>query len=540
MDLQGFKNHIRLSEIIGQDVRLKKSGHKHVGLCPFHQEKTPSFWVDNEKGLYYCFGCSATGDVFNYLVDKKGMHFKDAILYLSQKTGIQLPSSFFAQKETKTADEPLLVLFEKATGFFEVALKETALALDYLKRRCVSDDMVKGFRLGFCPDGTKLWQYLKMHTSEELLEQTGLFGQNHTVRFRGRLIFPIRDKKGRVIAFGGRTLDGDEHPKYINSTENPYFKKKEVLYGFYEGHTLEKKQQYVFVEGYLDVIKLHQHGFTGAVASMGTALTPEHVAQVWRYQTAPVIALDGDMAGRRATFRTIEKLMPFLTPYKTVLIAELPDDTDPDQLMDQDPIAFKHIVEAPQSVLDFLWTHFESQLQQTKTPEEIAAIQETIKQLCHSIQHKDLSRIYFATLNKFIWRYIYKKPAGTQTTHKLTPVKNNRLLAEILLATILNHPIILDEVHDNLGRAQFSEADLEKVRCQILDGYYNNYDVQIQREFDEERILMFAPFVRGTTELDDVRMGWWEIWSQLFGTVKSTNDDWTMTCKLKQVYVEDQ
>lgn len=540
MDLQSFKNHVRLSEIIGQDVRLKKSGRKYIGLCPFHQEKTPSLWIDNEKGLYHCFGCAASGDVFTYLVDKKGMNFKDAILYLSQKTGIQLPASFFSQKETKIADEPLLILFEEATIFFEAALKETDSALTYLKRRCIADDMVKLFRIGFCFDDTKLWKHLKPHASEELLQQTGLFTQNHISRFRGRLIFPIRNKKGLVIAFGGRALDNNEHPKYINSTENPYFKKKEILYGFYEGHSLEKKQQYIFVEGYLDVIKLHQHGFTGAVASMGTALTPEHVTQVWRYHTQPVIALDGDMAGKRATFRTIEKLMPFLTPYKTVSVAELPDDTDPDLLMDQDPAAFKRIIETPQSVLDFLWVHFENQLKNTKTPEEIAAIQETIKQLCHSIQHKDLSRIYFATLNKFIWRYIYRKPANTKTAHKLTPIKNNRLLAEILLATILNHPIILDEVHDNLGRAQFSEADLEKVRCQILDGYYNNYDAQIQCEFDEERILVFAPFVRKTTDLEDVRMGWWEIWSQLFGNVQSTNDDWTMTCKLKQVYVEDQ
>lgn len=540
MDLQSFKNHVRLSEIIGQDVRLKKSGHKHVGLCPFHHEKTPSFWIDNEKGLYYCFGCAATGDVFTYLVDKKGLHFKDAILYLSQKTGIQLPTSFFVQKETKTADEPLLVLFEKATIFFEAALKETEFALAYLKRRCVGDDMMKAFRLGFCPDDTKLWQHLKPHASETLLQQTGLFTQNHIPRFRGRLIFPIRNKQGLVIAFGGRILDNTEQPKYINSTENPYFKKKEVLYGFYESHTLERKQHYIFVEGYLDVIKLHQHGFTGAVASMGTALTPEHVAQVWRYHSQPVIALDGDQAGKRATFRTVEKLMPFLTPYKTVSIAELPDGADPDQLMDQDPAAFKRIIEAPLSVLDFLWTHFNSQLQNTKTPEEIAVIQETVKQLCGSMQHKDLSRIYFATLNKFIWQYIYKKPTNTKTAHKLIPIKNNRLLAEILLATILNHPIILDEVHDNLGRAQFSEADLEKMRCQILDGYYNNYDVQIQREFDEERILVFAPFVRKIADLEDVRMGWWEIWSQLFGVVQSTNDDWTMTCKLKQVYVEDQ
>ncbi|MEK7654897.1 MAG: DNA primase [Pseudomonadota bacterium] len=540
MDLQSFKTHVRLSEIIGQDVRLKKSGRKHVGLCPFHMEKTPSFWVDNEKGLYHCFGCAASGDVFTYLVDKKGMHFKDAILYLSKKTGIQLPDSFFTQKETKIADEPLLVIFEKATIFFETALKENEWAQAYLKRRYVTDAMVKSFRLGLCPDDTKLWQYLKPHASEALLGQTGLFTQNNMPRFRGRLIFPIRDKKGLVIAFGGRTLDSDEHPKYLNSPENPYFKKKEILYGFYEGHTLEKKQQYIFVEGYLDVIKLHQHGFTGAVASMGTALTAEHVAQVWRYNTQPVIALDGDQAGKRATFRSVEKLMPFLTPYKTVTIAELPDDTDPDQLMDQDPTAFKRIIEAPQSVLDFLWTHFETQLKTTKTPEEIAAIQETIKQLCNSIQHKDLSRIYFATLNKFLWRYIYKKPAHTQTAHKLTPIKNNRLLAEILLATILNHPIILDEVHDNLGRAEFSEPDLEKMRCQILDGYYNNYEALVQPEFDEERLLVFAPFVRKTADLEDVRMGWWEVWSQLFGAVQSTNDDWTMTCKLKQVYVEDQ
>lgn len=540
MDLQEFKNRIRLSEIIGQDVHLKKSGNKHVGLCPFHQEKTPSFWVTNEKGIYYCFGCGTTGDVFTYLVEKKGMHFKNAILYLSQRTGISLPDSFFTRKETVVADDPLLVLLEKATVFFEGALLKEPSALAYLKHRHISDTMIKSFRLGFCPDDTTLWNYLKSRGSEKALQESGLFGQNHTARFRGRLIFPIRTRKGIVVAFGGRVLNRDEHPKYINSQENPHFKKKELLYGFYEGYTLEKKQPFIFVEGYLDVIKLHQHGYTGAVASMGTALTPEHIQYVWRYHTQPLIALDGDAAGQRATFRTIEKLMPFLTPYKTVSIVELPEDTDPDQLLDQDPIAFKQIIATPQSVLDFLWAHYEKMLQRTKTPEEIATIQETIKQLCQSIQHKDLSRIYFATLNKFIWQYIYKKPAHSQTVHKLIPIKNNRLLAEILLATILNHPIILDEVHDNLGRAQFSETDLEKIRCQILDGYYNNNDTYVQCEFDEERLLVFAPFVRKTTDLEDVRMGWWEVWSQLFGVVPSTNDDWTMTCKLKQIYVEDQ
>jgi len=540
VDLQSLKQHVRLSEIIGQDIRLKKSGRKYIGLCPFHQEKSPSFWVDNEKGLYYCFGCAATGDVLTYLVDKKGLHFKDAVTYLSQKTGIPLPPSFFTQKETTSSNDPLLALFEKTATFFESALTEEEKALNYLQDRCVSPTMLKTFRLGFCPDNTKLWQYLKQHASEKLLEQSGLFVQNSTSRFHDRLIFPIRDKKGFVIAFGGRTLNSKEHPKYINSTENPHFKKKEVLYGFFEGQSIDKKHRYIFVEGYLDVIKLHQHGFTGAVASMGTALTPEHIQQVWRYHTDPVIALDGDVAGKHATFRTIEKLMPFLTPYKTVSIAELPDDTDPDQLVDQDPSAFECITTAPKSVLDFLWGHFEDKLKNTKTPEEIAAIQETLKQLCHSIQHKDLSRIYYATLNKFLWKYIYKRPTSNQTAHKLIPIKNNRLLAEILLATILNHPIILDEVHDNLGRAQFSEADLEKIRCQILDGYYNNCEVQIQPAFDEERILLFAPFVKKTADFEDIRAGWWEVWSQLFGVVQSTSVDWAMTCKLKQVYVEDQ
>ena len=227
--------------------------------------------------------------------------------------------------------------------FFEEALKTESIALAYLEKRNISEDMIKKFRLGFCPNSTELWTRLNSKGDSKAIEQTGLIISDHMPRFGNRLIFPIRNKQGCIIAFGARSLKERDHPKYINSPENPYFKKKETLYGFYEGFTLEKKQKYIFVEGYFDVIALHQRGFTGAVASMGTALTSEQIQKIWRYDASPILCMDGDTAGKRATFRILEKSMPFLTPYKTLQVSQMPDDTDPDQLISQDPIAFQNI-----------------------------------------------------------------------------------------------------------------------------------------------------------------------------------------------------
>ena len=346
--LQDLLSRVDIVEIVGRHVELKKSGANHMGLCPFHGEKSPSFSVSAAKQFYHCFGCGSHGDAIRFLMEHSGMSFRDAVADLAQQVGMAVPDdgptdpaeqqrALQARIHQATLSETL----ERAATHYRRQLKQHPPAIDYLKRRGLSGDIAARFGLGYAPAGWRSLASAFPRYDDPLLVESGLVivqgdegaEQKRYDRFRERIMFPIRSVKGEVIGFGGRVLDGGE-PKYLNSPETPLFVKGRELYGLYEArHALRAKGCVLVVEGYMDVVALAQHDFGNAVATLGTACTAEHVQKLFRFTDTVVFSFDGDAAGRRAAGRALEAALPHATDLRTVRFLFLPPEHDPDSFV---------------------------------------------------------------------------------------------------------------------------------------------------------------------------------------------------------------
>jgi DNA primase len=329
-------------EVIGSRVALKKSGREYKACCPFHGEKTPSFWVSSEKQFYHCFGCGAHGTVVGFLMQYEKLGFLDAIADLAQRAGLELPREAQGPRESGGGD--LYQVMASAARFFEQNLKDSARAQGYVAKRGIDAPTVAKFALGYATDS---WNAVlnRFGPSDEerqrlllgglIIERDARAGQSagHYDRFRDRLMFPIRDSRGRVLAFGGRILDQGE-PKYLNSPETPLFHKGRELYGLYEAKQARGDfKRLMIVEGYMDVVRLHQAGITYAVATLGTATTQEHLNKVFRQTSELVFCFDGDRAGRQAAWRALENALPLARDGREMKFMFLPEGHDPDTLV---------------------------------------------------------------------------------------------------------------------------------------------------------------------------------------------------------------
>lgn len=495
-----IKNRIRLSDVIGKDTKLIAKGKEFLGKCPFHMEKTPSFTVNNQKGLYYCFGCGVSGDVFTYLQEKKGMTFQSALEELAQITHVEIPQ-FKREEQNKFND--LFALNEKACLFF-TSYKDRIV--EYLNKRGINNNSIEKFRLGYCPDNTELFNELKQAFSTELLKDSGLF-VNEKCRFRNRLIFPIFNYKGQVIAFGGRILDANSKlPKYVNSPDTPIFKKHEHLYGLYQNRP---KRDFILVEGYLDVITLYQHQDFNAVAPLGTSTSIEQCELLWKYAEKPIVCFDGDEAGKKAGFRLIEKVIPFLRSNKSFDFFDLPDDEDPDSFV----LHLKKLKRV--SFIDKLWYYLSYKVN-FKVPEEVVKLKDKVFEITKK-QSKSLGYAYRKQLLDYIWQH-YKKPLEQKKYFPkiLSKRRKKEFLEEILLATLINHSTLIEEVQENLGRVNFSTSRLEQLRHKVLDNYFMSEDMDVKEWVNIEKLEQDIPFIQKETDLSIVRSGWWEVWYRRF------------------------
>jgi len=353
-------------ELIDQRVALKKAGKDFQARCPFHDEKTPSFTVSRDKQFYYCFGCGAHGTAIGFLMEYDHMEFVDAVESLAAHLGLEVPREPGAARATETT-RPLFDLLERANRYYRGQLRDharAALAVDYLKGCGVSGEIAAVFQLGYAPAG---WDGLSraLGTGEAErrdLVRAGLLieredGHSYD-RFRDRIIFPIRDRRGRTLGFGARTL-GDDTPKYLNSPETPVFHKGRELYGLYEARQANRSLSRVLVvEGYMDVVSLAQHGVRCAVAVLGTSVTSEHVERMFRAAPDIVFCLDGDAAGRRAAWGALETVLPMLRDGRQALFMFLPEGEDPDTLIRQaGREAFEQLVAAAMPLTEYLFEH---------------------------------------------------------------------------------------------------------------------------------------------------------------------------------------
>ena len=362
-------------EVIGLRVPLKKAGREYRACCPFHNEKTPSFWVSPDKQFYHCFGCGAHGTVLKFLMEHDRMAFPEAVEELAQRLGLEVPhEAGSGPSNTKRAEEPLYDLMGRVAGFFAETLARDARARAYVERRGLEQATLEQFGIGYAPNSWNevLRRFGAGETERRALSELGLIierergqirdGDRHYDRFRDRIMFPIRDVRGRVIAFGGRILDQGE-PKYLNSPETPLFHKGRELYGLYETRRARSNlKRLLIVEGYMDAVRLHQYGINYAVATLGTATTPEHFKRIFRLVSEVVFAFDGDRAGRAAAWRALQHALPEAREGREIRFLFLPDGHDPDSLVGEEGReAFEKRLEATLPLSEYLVSELRSQ-----------------------------------------------------------------------------------------------------------------------------------------------------------------------------------
>ncbi len=343
--LDELLDRLDIVEVVDRRVKLKKSGKNYMARCPFHEEKSPSFSVNPEKQFYYCFGCGAGGNALGFVMDYENLEFPAAVESLASSVGLTVPREAGpggGQAQREDSHRPLYRMLEQAANWYKLQLRqhpEKERAVSYLKGRGLSGEIARQFDLGFAPPG---WDNLmkalgETDDSRKLLSRTGMLVENEQGRvydrFRDRIVFPIRDQRGRVIAFGGRVL-GDDKPKYLNSPETDVFHKGRELYGFYQALQANRQLQRVLVvEGYMDVIALFQHGITYATATLGTATSTAHLERIFRRCPEVIFCFDGDEAGRKAAFRAMESALPVMQDGRQARFLFLPEGEDPDSVV---------------------------------------------------------------------------------------------------------------------------------------------------------------------------------------------------------------
>jgi DNA primase len=402
--LEEIRARLPVSEVVRRKVKLRKEGREWRGLSPFNAEKTPSFFVNDQKMRWFDFSAGKNGNIFDFLMETEGLSFPEAVERLAALAGLALPVETKEQQEQDRRRATLGEVLEEAAAFFEKQLAGPAgrEARAYLDRRQISSSSRQEFRLGFAPaERHALRDHLAAKgASVETMIEAGLLvhGEDIAVpydRFRNRVMFPICDRAGRVIAFGGRALEADAQAKYLNSPETPLFHKGATLYNLHNARKAAHETGAVIaVEGYVDVIALTAAGFPHAVAPLGTALTPEQCALLWRLAEEPILCFDGDKAGLKAAFRAVDTALPLIGPGRTLRFVLLPDGQDPDELLRASGAeALADALNHPLPLVDLLWMR-ETEAATLDTPEHRAALERRLHEIARQIRDDDLRRHY--------------------------------------------------------------------------------------------------------------------------------------------------
>ncbi|WP_289043581.1 DNA primase [uncultured Aliiroseovarius sp.] len=425
--LDELRNRLSLSQVVGRKViwDQRKSNQAKGDMwapCPFHQEATPSFHVDDRKGYYYCFGCHQKGDAISFVRETENVGFMEAVEILAGEAGMQMPARDPKAKEKADHRTQLVEVMEMAVNHFRLMLKTGAgtAAREYLTRRGLSDAALDRWEIGFAPDAWQgLWDHLKgKGVEDDLILGAGLAkpsnkGSKPYDTFRGRILFPIRDARGRAIAFGGRAMDPEESAKYLNSPQTDLFDKGRSL--FNHGPAREaagKGQPLIVAEGYMDVIALSEAGFGATVAPLGTAITEDQLRLLWRIAPEPIIALDGDQAGLKAAMRVIDTALPLLEAGQSLRFALMPEGKDPDDLLKESgPDAMRALIDAAIPMVDLLWRR-ETEGKVFDSPERRAALDKDLRTVIARIKDPSIKSHYGQAIKDKRWDLFRARPKG--------------------------------------------------------------------------------------------------------------------------------
>jgi len=503
--LDEIRSRVSLAELIGRRTKLIKKGREFSGLCPFHNEKSPSFTVNEEKGFFHCFGCGAHGDHVDFVRQTEGVEFPEAIERLADLAGLQMPVQRPEEKKQQQKTATLHEVMEVAAKWFvsQLAGQIGLGARKYLEKRALSPSAIEEFRLGYAPNARTAMKdaLLARGISEVLQIEAGLIikpdnGRESYDRFRDRLMFPIGDPRGRVIAFGGRAL-GDAPAKYLNSPETPLFHKGSVLYNMASArkHAFDNGNV-VVAEGYMDVIALSSAGIQQSVAPLGTAITESQLQVLWRMAPEPTMCLDGDAAGWKAALRAAERALPMLKPGFSLRFSLLPDGLDPDDLIQQQGVdAIREVLVNALPLSELLWKK-EFQDRELKTPEQKAAFEAALLGLCDQISDETVKGYYHKHFKERLWkwsqgesesrsqgwnkgktakrfeRFANQKDGKYKKNTHSTPIRLEKKLGrgeELLILAVVNHPEILESCFEDFAAMQLSSGHLDRLRRGIIE-----------------------------------------------------------------------
>jgi DNA primase len=576
--LEELRSRLPLSEVIGKRIRLTRAGREFKSCCPFHNEKSPSFYVNDDKQFFHCFGCGAHGDVIGFTMRHDRLSFPEAIENLASQASLAVPRDTPVEREKFDHEKRLYQVMERASAFFEEQLFAPTgrEALAYLRKRGLSEEAIRRFHLGYAPnDGQSL---IKKLTSEGFkLDEILTLGlakkseeRNESYSFfRNRVIFPVGDRRGRTVAFGGRVM-GDGEPKYLNSPDHPLFHKGKLLYGMSRARTaVAQNQPIIVVEGYMDVIALVEAGYSGAVAPLGTALTEDQMMALWKLlppadardpsrDDSPLLCFDGDNAGLRAAMRAMERALPLLTPSQTLRIAFMPEGQDPDDLLKQSgKSAMDSVLKQAKPMVDVIWDATLAG-RPLRTPEERGTFIAAIRQRVTRIAHEGLRQLYQDEIQKRIATLLQPPPKAEKRGNfvkngnknskwqppdppalmlsRRQPPDMRRLRERILLALILNHTHLFDEFGEDLARIGLQTPEFEALRQRIIDilsleshepldatELYRHLssgdnasaaDQECLAEILSESTYMHAGYARPGKSLEQARQGWKSIWNK--------------------------
>jgi len=537
-----------------------------MGLCPFHKEKTPSFHVREDKGFYHCFGCGAHGSVFDFLMATESLNFPQALQRAALLAGVNLPDiEKTAEKRTvkEAKNAPLYKAIEKTAELYISNLSSNSALKVYLSNRGIKEVSTKLFSLGYASSQKEdILQISKANAlSLSSFTQAGILGkgnnnQDFYPRFRDRLMFPIHDLKGRIVGFGGRTLSEKKQPKYLNSPDSEVFHKGTLLYGLYQlknslpaspvlpYSSSNLSKELLIVEGYMDVIALQQSGFP-AVAPLGTALTEDQLHLAWRYTSTPTLCFDGDLAGKQATFRALEKALPLLRPGYSLKFITLPKGEDPDSLLSRNQGQFfQELLNMAKPLVDVWWEKL-CEKAILSTPENKALFKNYVHRQLDCIKNDAVREIYFQEYKQRL--YTLLRPDFQKRTQfpkkEASPLKNLSSVpkdtqALLILATLLNHPTLIEKVEHEAVHLPIS-GQLKEFHTVLLEEIFHashleNYDLhsrirnkgfdKLLKKLSNSGVYELAPFSRPEASLEEALVGWKSLW-KIFAEEKGLDQE---------------
>ncbi|WP_164114467.1 DNA primase [Sphingorhabdus sp. Alg239-R122] len=493
--LDELRARTTLSTLIGRTVKIQKAGREYKACCPFHNEKTPSFTINDEKGFYHCFGCSAHGDVISWMVDQRGLGFMDAVKELAAEAGMQVPTPDPRAAQKAEQQAGLHDVMAAAQDWFAERLHdiEGSGARAYLEQRGLSQRIIREFGFGYAPDARGRVKQALSGFNQDMLVEAGMMisvdGKAPYDRFRGRLMIPIRDPRGRVIAFGGRIL-GQGEPKYLNSPDTPLFDKGRTLYNLDKASPASRQTgRILVVEGYMDAIALSQAGFEDVVAPLGTALTEFQIEKLWKMAETPILCFDGDAAGQKAAMRAARRALPMLRAGHSLKIVSLPDGMDPDDLVKKSgPSAFQELLDSARGLLDHIW-QYEYAREPLDTPEAKASLKSRLMEHVSQIGDSDVRGLYrqefqsrfdeafYARAQSYQPRYnsgtrsrkITQKRPVTDDARAFSRRGKSDALCAAILAGLIHYPDAAAPHIDTLSAYQPGTQELAKLLNAILD-----------------------------------------------------------------------